>query len=181
MKVFKTIIFVLFWLGQIAAEIWAGLHIWKLNMIPLRMFLMGCVVLSLLLLIEGLLFFSGIKSQKGKRPGFVRRLIAWILIALTIAGCLFGTLFAQKVGATIDTVTETKTVTSAYSVYVLQDDPAQTLDDAEGYSFGVVPSYDPSNSQLAIRTNLRCNPLLPHPTAAHQGSSLWHWCARLQS
>lgn len=151
MKVFKSIIFVLVWLGQIAAEIWAGIHIWNLNMIPLRMFLMGCLVMSLLFIFEGLLFLSGMKSQKGKRPGFFRRLFAWLLIAVTILGCVFGTFFAQKVGSTIDIVTETKTVTSTFSVYVLEDDPAQTLDDAAGYQFGVTTSYDASNSKIAIQ------------------------------
>ncbi len=151
MKVFKTVLFVLAWIGQLAAEFWAGAHLWQTNMIPVRLFLMGGIVMSLIWVLEGFLFFSGMRSQKGKNPGRVRRILAWLLIILTILACLFSVFATRKLRHTIDAVTDPQTSVSTYAVYVLKDDAAQTLDDAVGYDFGVTMSYDAENTRSAVK------------------------------
>ena len=151
MKIFRGVLFVLIWLGQIAAEVWAGMHIWRLDMVPLRMFLFGVLALSLLWLFEGLLFFNGNRQEKGKKSGTVCRLIPVVLIILTVLACVYVVFAADKVGETISSVTESQTVTSTYAVYVLKDDRAEELEDAEDYDFGVTTSYDKENTASAIR------------------------------
>ena len=151
MKVFRGILFVLIWIGQIAAEVWAGIHIWQLNMVPLRMFLFGILVLGLLWLFEGLLFFYGNRQEKGKKSGRVCRLIPVVLIILTVLACVYSVFASDKVGETISSVTESQTVTSSYAVYVRKDDKAVELQDAADYDFGVTSSYDKENTLAAIR------------------------------
>ena len=151
MKVFRGILFVLIWIGQIAAEVWAGIHVWRLDMIPLRLFLFGILALSLLWIFEGLLFFYGNRQEKGKRSGLMCRLIPVVLIILTVLACIYGVFASDKVGETISSVTESQTVTSSYAVYVRKDDKAVELEDAGGYDFGVTTSYDKNNTATAIR------------------------------
>ena len=141
----------LIWIGQIAAEAWAGYHIWQLNMVPTRLALMAVVVLSLLWLLEGLLFFYGNRMPKGKKGGKALRLIPAILILLTILASVYSVFAAQKVGETVRTVTETKAHTTTYGVYVLESDSAESLDDTADYTYGVVPSYEEKNTAVAIK------------------------------
>ena len=86
----------LIWIGQIAAEAWAGYHIWQLNMVPTRLALMAVVVLSLLWILEGLLFFYGNRMPKGKKGGKALRLIPAILILLTILASVYSVFAAQN-------------------------------------------------------------------------------------
>lgn len=151
MKVFRAILFVIVWLGQIAAEAWAGMHVWRLDMVPLRLFLFGVLALSLLWLFEGLLFFYGNRQEKGKKSGVYCRLIPFLLIVLTVLACIYGVFASDKVGETVRSVTEEQTVTSSYAVYVRKDDKAKELEDAADYDFGVTSSYDKDNTVSAIR------------------------------
>lgn len=151
MKVFKTVLFVLAWLGQLAAEFWAGMHLWQTNMIPVRLFLLGIIALTLIWVLEGVLFFSGMRAQKGKHPGRFRRVVAWILVVLMILGCLASAIATRKLRHTIDAVTSTQNPVSTYAVYVLKEDEAQTLDDAVDYDFGVTMSYDAENTRAAVK------------------------------
>ena len=151
MKVFRGILFVLIWIGQIAAEIWAGVHVWRLDMLPLRLFLFGILVLSLLWIFEGLLFFYGNRQEKGTKKGLICRLIPVVLIVLTVLACVYGVFASDKVGETISSVTETQSVTSSYAVFVRKDSKAVELEDASGYDFGVTSSYDKENTITAIR------------------------------
>lgn len=150
MKVFRSILFVLCWVGQIAAEYWLGKHVWALNMIPFKMFLAGCLVLSLFWLLEGFLFLYGNRLPKEKKSGRVYRLIAFLLILLTVLACIIGVFAVRKLGNTIQNMTEPKTATTTFSVYVLKDDPAQTIEDAAQYTFGVSTAFDTDNTMEAI-------------------------------
>ena len=151
MKVFRAIVFVLLWVGQIAAEIWAGLFIRRLDMVPTRLFIYGIGVLALLWIFEGLLFFYGNGLEKGSKKGSACRLSAFFLIALTVLACIYSVFAADKVLETVRQVTDGQTVTRTYAVYVLSDDAAETLEDAEDYKFGVTPSYDMANTAAASR------------------------------
>ena len=141
----------LLWIGQIAAEVWAGLFIWRLDMVPTRLFIYGIVVLALLWIFEGLLFFYGNSLEKGSRKGGACRFSAFALIALTVFACIYGVFAADKVRETVNRVTEGQTVTRTYAVYVLSDDPAEEIEDAENYKFGVTSSYDKPNTAAASR------------------------------
>ena len=81
--------FLLLWIGQIAAEVWAGVYVWRLNMVPTRLFIYGVVVLLLLWIFEGLLFFYGNGQEKGSKKGSACRLASVFLIALTVLACIY--------------------------------------------------------------------------------------------
>ena len=141
----------LLWIGQIAAEVWAGLYVWRLDMVPTRLFIYGVVVLALLWIFEGLLFFYGNGLEKKSRKGSVCRFSAFALIALTVLACIYAVFAADKVRETVNRVTEGQTVTRTYAVYVLADDPAEKIEDAEDYDFGYTSSYDKTNTAAASR------------------------------
>ena len=151
LKVIRAIVFLLLWIGQIAAEVWAGVYVWRLNMVPTRLFIYGVAVLALLWIFEGLLFFYGNSQEKGSKKGSACRLSAIFLIALTVLACIYSVFAADKVLETVRQVTEEQTVTRTYAVYVRADDPAEKIEDAENYKFGVTPSYDKANTAAASR------------------------------
>ena len=151
MKVFRSILFVLLWLGMIAAEVYAGLRLWKLEMLPMKYKLLLFIIFLTVWLLAGILFLSGSKAKKGKHPGAFRRFIAWILAIVMICGSLYSIRVADKVDETIETVTAEVAVTSTIGVYVMQDDPAQSIEDAKDYVFGVTESYDAANMRAAMQ------------------------------
>lgn len=150
MKTFRSVLFVLAWLAMLAAEVFAAVRLWQLAVLPLRYKLLICVGFTLLWMLAGVLFFSGNAATRGKRPGLVRRIIAWILALVTIGGSLYSVRVADQLDETISRVTEKTRVSSTVAVFVLRDDPAQTLSDAAGYTFGMTTGYDLANTQKAL-------------------------------
>ncbi len=150
MKTVRIVLSVLVWLGMLAAEAFVALRLWGLKVLPPKYELLIGLVLLLAWLLVGLLFLSGNKAKTGKHPGLGRRIIAWILAAMVIGGCLYGAKAAEELDQTINKVTEETNVTSVVAVYVLRDDPAQTLEDAAEYTFGVTERYDTASVLTAL-------------------------------
>lgn len=151
MKLSGFPVYILAWLAMIATEIYSAARLWKLSMLPLRHKLLITVLFTMVWLLAGLLYMLGNKSTRGKRPGFWRRIIAWVLSIVMIVGSVYSVRVADQLDETIDKVTTTVAVTSSIAVYVLQDDPAEYIEDAEGYTFGLTRSYDASNISTAVR------------------------------
>ena len=150
MKVFKSVLFVLLWLGQIAAIVWAGAHVVGMNMVPTRLLLLAGVAAGLIVVLEGLLFLSGMRAKKGKHPGLLRRILACLFILVMLGASAYGASLSDKVTETVTKVTQPQGVTTTYAVYVLKDDAAETLDDAKDYDFGVTLSYDSVHTRKAV-------------------------------
>lgn len=150
MKVFRTILFVLAWLGMAAAEVFAAARLWKLSVLPLRYKLLICVGFMLVWVLAGLLFFLGNAAKRGQHPGLWRRIIAWILALITVGGSLYSVRVADQLDETLSKVTEKTRVSSTIAVFVLKDDPAQTISDASDYLFGMTSSYDTANTRKAL-------------------------------
>lgn len=151
MKAFRSVLFVLIWLGMLAAEVFAAMRLWRLAVLPLSYKLLMCVVLFSAWLVAGLLFLWGSKAKKGKHPGLARRIIAWLLAVVMAGGSLYSTRVADQLDQTIEEVTQEVKVSSVVAVYVLADDPAEDLEDAEGYTFGTTQSYDAANTRTAVK------------------------------
>jgi hypothetical protein len=154
MKVFRSILFVIVWLGALAAEIYATLRLWRLSVLPLKHKLIICMILFTAWAIVGALFLFGSSAKKGRHPGLWRRLIAWVLALALAFGSVYSTRVADQLDETIQKVTEARTQTSLIGVYVLVDDPAWELEDAADYTFGLSESYDAENERSAA-TELR--------------------------
>ncbi len=151
MKTSRIPVYLLVWLAMLAAEIYSAFRLWKLSMLPLRYKLLITILFTMVWLLAGLLYMLGNNATRGKHPGLWRRIIAWVLAIVMIAGSLYSVRFANQLDETIDKVTTTVAVTSTIGVYVLKDDPAEYIEDAEGYTFGITKSYDSSNTNTAVK------------------------------
>lgn len=151
MKSSRSPVYLLVWLAMLAAEVYASLRLWKLSMLPLRHKLLITILFTMVWLLAGLLYMLGNNATKGKRPGLWRRIIAWVLSAVMIAGSVYGVRVADQLDETIDKVTTTVAVTSSIAVYVLKDDPAEYIEDAKDYTFGVAKNFDTTKTSTAVR------------------------------
>ncbi len=145
-KILYTIVFML----QVIAEAVTLTAVLRLNMLPNK-FLIPVIALFVLgLVVTGLLFF--IPAKKNRAAG--RRIIACLLAAVIIGLCIFALTAIGKLQTTMDNITneqEWESDGDTRQVFVLKDDPATVLEDAAGYTFGIVENYDAVGTEGAIR------------------------------
>ncbi|MCD7760420.1 MAG: hypothetical protein LUH16_01375, partial [Clostridiales bacterium] len=163
MKALKTVkrISIVLLLAQLVCEALAGFFIWRLDMLPERYFILVVIVLVLLLLLTGLLALKpaenrpseGRHAEETVNLALPRRILAWLLSLLISAGSVYLSLAAAQVSGTISTVTGSTTIyTYTIGVYVMDDDPAETLSDASDYTFAYSTSYDGENILQALES-----------------------------
>lgn len=122
--------------------------VWKLQILPAKYLLLLLGALAVLtLLICTLLFQRTGKWQKKSRHG--RQITGYILSLVVIAGCFVGTHAFSKIGQTFTAISEPTTVSTVFGIYVCADDPAETLEDAAGYSFAMTDSVDTDHTLMA--------------------------------
>lgn len=68
----------------------------------------------------------------------------WFLLCFGIF--IVGSIYLFRTQAALQAIAGTETEISKVSVYVRTDDPAQTLSDASGYSFGILTTLDRENT-----------------------------------
>ena len=144
------ILYTLIFLVQLAAEAITLTAILRLKMLPTRYAVLVVAAFVLGLLITALLLF--IRPRKGKRA-IGRRIIACLLALAIAAGSIFGYTVADKVHDTMTSITDTgdkEQTGETRQIFVLADDPAQTLMDARDYTFGMVENYDITCTQGAL-------------------------------
>ena len=73
---------------------------------------------------------------------------AWWLICLGVFAV--GGVYLFQTQSTLRTIAGIQTEASNISAYVLTDDPAQTLTDASGYSFGILSTLDRENTDTVV-------------------------------
>ena len=100
--------------------------LYMIDMMPLQFLIVGAAVLFILFFISWGLCHS-VRSRSGGR-------IFSILICLILAGLLF---YLGKTYSVLDKVTGSDTRTDEMSILVLKDDPAQNIEDAKDYLFGM--------------------------------------------
>ena len=177
MKVFRSVLFVLAWLGMLAAEVFAAMRLWQLTVLPLRYKFLMCIVMLTVWLLAGLIFLSGSKAKKGKHPGLARRIIAWILAVVMAGGSLYSTRVADQLDQTIEKVTQDVKVSSVVAVYVRADDPAEDIEDAQDYTFGTAQNYDTANTRTAmneLKEELGSVKTEPYQTVLDMVDALYH-------
>lgn len=141
-----TIITSLIWGLMLVAEALTYLLIQRLDMLPDK-FLMVIAALFLLVWV-GLGAMLFIKNKKGN-IGTGRRVTAMLLVVLTVLGCVGISAVVSNVNNTISNITKPGTVTTIMTVYVLNENPAQSVEDAAGYSFGLMSGYEETKSNQA--------------------------------
>ena len=145
-KAWNIILLILLGLQAVSQTVCAVMLI-TLDMLPSVYVVALLLVFGLLLAISALLMFA-----HGKKPvSAARKVIACLLAFLVIAVCGLVTKIAADAHSTIGAVTnKVSTTTRNVYVFVLVDDPAQTLADADGYRFGYIENYDAKHTQNAI-------------------------------
>ncbi len=72
----------------------------------------------------------------------------WFLLCIGIFSV--GSIYLYRTQAALQAIAGTETEISNVSVYVRVDDPAQTLSDASGYSFGILSTLDRENTDTVV-------------------------------
>ncbi|MBO5954309.1 MAG: LCP family protein [Oscillospiraceae bacterium] len=142
-----NLILLCIWLLQMLIEGLTLLSVWRLDMLPVKYFvLLAAVFFVLVLLSGGLLFWP----KAGDKVMPVRRWIACGFIVLIAAGCAVTSGVITQLRHTIHNVTTQKPAGVMMSVYIRADDPAQTLQDAAEYRFASVQGYEVSKSEQVL-------------------------------
>lgn len=123
----------------------------KTKMLPIKFVVLITIVF---LILEGLVFVLAYFRQNRRHPNkssYFKRGLGTFISVLVIIGCIFGTSVLGKFMGTIDSMTGDKTVMEEkVGVYVLDDDPAKTIDDARDYKFAVTKAYGYEDTQACV-------------------------------
>lgn len=147
-KIWKIIYSVIFALQVIVEAVTLG-AVLRLNMLPNKFLLPVIALFVLGVLVTGLMFFIPAR----KKSGLGRRIVACLLAAGIMGLCVFALTAVNKLYNTMDSITDTENLEPSgdtRQVFVLQEDPAQTLEDAAGYTFGLVENYDTASTEGAL-------------------------------
>lgn len=97
------------------------------------------------LLFDGLAFFLTRDVRQGGR------LIGGaVLIGVLVIGIAFGSSYVYQGVDTLDTITTTKIELADVAFYVKADDAADNIQDAAGYTFGILSAMDRENTNKAL-------------------------------
>lgn len=141
----------LIWLALVVCEVWLGLRIYQLNMLPTKYLVLVLALLVLSAITLGLLMRRPSKGKYQKKQRNFLQFFSHTLSILIIAGCLVGSGAIGKVYNTISSVTSAPKISAVVDIYVRNDDAAQTLNDTAGYTFAVTDAYDRENTQLTLK------------------------------
>ena len=144
-----SVISAVVWVSQLIVEILTVLILLQLDMLPTKIVIALSAVFLLLWGITGaLMFFRG---RKRKQPVSGARRVIALILAVAVAICCAGlSSVAMDLHQTMTTVSNKRDMTTLMNVYVCKEDPAQTLQDAAGYRFGIVDGYDAARAEQAV-------------------------------
>ena len=134
---------VLIWILQVIAEGLACYGIWELNMLPEKYFIALGGVMAVLALLTAMLLLP---VRTGRLQAGVGVFLSIVIFALSC----FGSWMILDARGTIDSVVGQASSSASVGVYVRNEDPAQTLNDAVDYRFGLVNGYETERFQEAI-------------------------------
>lgn len=132
---------------QILAQSLTGAVLWQLDMLPEKYLLLLVLAFGLLAALSACLLF--IKGKQGS-VGKVRSIIAIALAIILTGGCAVVYKVVSDVYDTMRQVTTPEAPSTLMSIYVLRDDPAQTLTDAAGYTFATTTMFDAEKTVRAV-------------------------------
>ena len=100
-----------------------------------------------MLLVFLLLVYLLVRKARKK----IRFIIGVVLSVLILAVLGTGSLYIYKTVSALDTITGVNKDVTKINVYVKEDDPAQKLADASGYTFGILSELDRDNTDQALQ------------------------------
>lgn len=112
------------------------------SILPLKIMLIGCV--ALVLLIAAVFFLT---SDSRRRA---RTVAGTLIAAFTFAAICVGWYFVHHGVAALEKISTPETEYAHINVYVKTDDPAQSIEDAADYTFGIISALDRDATDKAI-------------------------------
>lgn len=107
----------------------------RTQVLPTKYFVALIASISVItFLICFLLFIDKIRHKEGKSK--LKKITAYVLAVILVAISLAGSFVSFKFRNTLDAITSNNVTESLIGVYVLKDDPAQTVEDLAEYNFG---------------------------------------------
>lgn len=131
------------------------------KLLPVKYLIIVCGVLILLVMIVYLL----VRKFRHKIP-FV---IGCVMMVLVVAVMGLGSLYIYRTVNTIDNITGVNTEVAKIGVYVMNDDSAQTINEASGYTFGILTALDRESTDETVK---QLNTELPSPLQTQEYASL---------
>lgn len=110
-----------------------------LDMFPVKYIL----IIGIVLLIAGVIL--AIMHER-----FVTSIISIVLTIVMTAGCIIGSHYVIETSQTIAEVTKADKQTDVVSVYVMEEDSAETLEDMKDYTVGIVKETDRENTDKTL-------------------------------
>ncbi|MGI6118358.1 MAG: LCP family protein [Bilifractor sp.] len=135
---------------QAVLEGFALFQVIRMNILPIKYLVIVFAVAAVLLLVTAVLLFSGLKHGPSRKRR-ARRVIAVILAVVVGAGSGYVSWMVSRLGTSVDKVTSDEdTLSAVIGVYVMKDDPAETLTDAKDYTFGIMSEFDQENTKNGL-------------------------------
>ncbi len=134
--VISAIVFILEWTFSILLVI--------SKMVPAK-YVLAVIIAELVLIV--IIFLLTHRTNKK-----VRFIIGTVISVIASAVMIYAIVALSKLTDTLDTITTVKTEIANVGVYVLTDDDAETLNDLEDDTFGIMTELDRDNTDEAIDT-----------------------------
>ncbi len=112
------------------------------KLFPVHMLIAAAIVMLTIVLIIGIL-----TGNVKKRGSFI---FGTILAIMMLIALVLGNLYVIQTYNTLTRISDVNTKTSSIGVYVLEDDPAQTIVEAKDYTFGTLAGLDEENTTEAV-------------------------------
>lgn len=145
---FLNILTIVLFVLQLVAEAGLLIAILLLDMLPAKILVPVILLFAVGGLLTAVLVFWPVQKDKSGRG---RRIIACLLAVVITALCVFAFTVVEQVRQTMQSITDAPQPEGpTRQVFVLTDDPAQTLQDAKNYTFGIVENYDVASVAGAI-------------------------------
>ena len=138
LPIYKAIGYILL-LIYVLAAICLLFFIFALGMIPTQYIIIAAVVMAIFAVIFAIM-------HERKIPSIIASVLTVILTAVYVIGAVY----IGKTNNTISDVTTAEVQTDVVSMYVMNDDPAQTVNDAANYEIGIMSSVDRENTDKTI-------------------------------
>ena len=138
LPIYKAIGYILL-LIYVLAAICLLFFVFALGMIPTQYIIIAAVVMAIFAVI-----FAIMHERK------IPTIIASVLTVILTAVYVIGAVYIGKTNNTISDVTTAEVQTDVVSMYVMDDDPAQTVNDAANYEIGIMSSVDRENTDKTI-------------------------------
>lgn len=129
---------------QLFSEILLFYFVCKINVLTVPLTAALAAFLILLFVITCLIAFAGRKKAASKGRA-IRGIIAVVIAIITVILCSIACFTLSAAARTISSVTANDEATHTIGVYVLADDPAESIQDAADYSFAYLGGLDSSN------------------------------------